>query len=129
MTPYSTKQIGNASIALSPSEQVIAVGGWDGRIRLFSTGTGKPLGTLEYHRETVQCLAFPNSQQHPGMEEHGHRGVEASTLELGEEGSDDDDSEEEGDRAESKARWLVSGSKDRRLGLWQLMDFEKKAED
>jgi WD40 repeat protein len=56
---WSTKQIGNASIALSADQRVLAVGGWDGRIRLFSSRTGKPLGILGYHRETVHCVAFP----------------------------------------------------------------------
>lgn len=71
---YPLKQIGNGSVAISVTGQVVAVGGWDGRsvrrqqcvvpsderrrVRLFSASTCKPLGTLVAHRESVHCLAF-----------------------------------------------------------------------
>ena len=36
ITSYSTKQIGNASLATSSDGKVIAVGGWDGKSVLLS---------------------------------------------------------------------------------------------
>jgi WD40 repeat protein len=104
-------------VALSPNEKVIAIGGWDGRIRLFSASTGKPLGDLSYHRESVHILAFANT----GASKNEGNEVE-STIEIGEEGSD---SEQEDESAESRERWLVSGGKDRRVALWSLMDFDR----
>jgi WD40 repeat protein len=119
--PFSTKQIGNASLAISSSDTILAVGGWDGKVRLFSAASGKPLGTLGYHRETVQCLAFPQA----AMSESGETEVllDPSTIELGEEDSDEDD--EPGGRGGGKERWFVSGGKDRRVALWELMDFTR----
>lgn len=119
--PYSTKQIGNASIAISSSNAIVAVGGWDGNVRLFSAASCKPLGTLGYHRETVQCLAFPRGAS--GVE-RGDEVVEASTIELGEEDSDDEDEEDEM-RGKGRRDWFVSGGKDRRVAVWELMDFSK----
>jgi WD40 repeat protein len=114
---WSTGQIGHASVALSPNEKVIATGGWDGRIRLFSASTGKPLGELSYHRESVHILAFANTR---AFKEEGNE-VE-STIEIGEE---DSESEQEDESAESRERWLVSGGKDRRVALWSLMEFDR----
>lgn len=92
---WSTKQIGNASIALSADQRVVAVGGWDGRIRLFSSRTGKPLGTLGYHRETVHCVAFPT----PKSDEYDARGSESRrTKRAGHE----DEGQVEADEGESR---------------------------
>ncbi|RXK36271.1 hypothetical protein M231_06475 [Tremella mesenterica] len=62
---HSTGQIGNSSLSISPQGSVIAVGGWDGKIRLYSTSTFKPLGILNYHRGTVNVLAFANPPSPP----------------------------------------------------------------
>jgi WD40 repeat protein len=113
---WSTGHIGHASLALSPSEKVIAVGGWDGHIRLFSSATGKPLGDLDYHRESVHVVTFAHLSITGELE-----GEVESTIELGEE--EDSDSEGLVEGARSRERWLVSGSKDRRVGLWELIDF------
>lgn len=119
---WSTGQIGHASVALSPNEKVIATGGWDGRIRLFSAGTGKPLGELSYHRESINILAFANASALKGFGVGAEGNEVESTIEIGEESSD---SEQEDESAESRERWLVSGGKDRRVALWSLMEFDR----
>lgn len=52
--------------------------------------------------------------------------VEASTLELGDDDDEDDSDEEFGGRGGGGGvdRRLVSGGKDRRVALWELMDFK-----
>jgi WD40 repeat protein len=115
---WSTGHIGHASLALSPHGDVLAVGGWDGHIRLFSSATGKPLGDLNYHRESIHVLAFAHN---PILDPSGTE-VE-STIELGDEEDSDDD--EHGGRGVHRERWLVSGSKDRRVALWELIDFTR----
>jgi WD40 repeat protein len=115
---WSTGHIGHASLALSPTESVLAIGGWDGHIRLFSAATGKPLGDLVYHRESVHVVAFA----HVATVNAGGNEVE-STIELGDE-DEDSDPEDAGDgQFVLRERWLVSGSKDRRVAMWELMDF------
>lgn len=118
ISSYSTKQIGNSSLAVSPDGRVVAVGGWDGRIRLFSAATFKPLGTLAYHRESVQALAFGNRESNllSGADE------EASVLELGDESDSDDEQDAD---VGPRSRWLASAGKDRRIALWSL-DFDRR---
>ncbi|XP_021355416.1 guanine nucleotide-binding protein subunit beta-like protein 1 [Mizuhopecten yessoensis] len=38
--------------------KILATGGWDGNVRLFSGKSLKPLAVLTYHKESVQALAF-----------------------------------------------------------------------
>ncbi|KAJ7158839.1 WD40-repeat-containing domain protein [Mycena filopes] len=47
---YRTSHPGNGCIAIRDDARVCAIGGWDGKIRLYSTKNLKPLGTLRYHK-------------------------------------------------------------------------------
>ncbi|TFY83626.1 hypothetical protein EWM64_g383 [Hericium alpestre] len=75
----------------------------------------KPLGTLVYHKDGVQSLAFT-------------RRAPATPATIGDEATDSDSDDEmiEAEKA-ARARWLVSGGKDSRVAIWELMDFSKKA--
>lgn len=108
---YSTKQIGNSSVAVSHDGKVVAVGGWDGRIRLFSAATFKSLGSLSFHRESVQALAFARADAKLLTQD--------DTIELG--GSDSEDDDDDGQVP--RDQWLASGGKDRRIALWGLKKF------
>jgi hypothetical protein len=76
----------------------------DASIHLFSVASLKPLGQLAYHRESCQTIAFAS----PEPVERSH------ALET-----DDDDDEDE---RELRHLWMASGSKDRRVALWSLVD-------
>lgn len=49
---------GLASCIARPDGKIFVTGGWDDRIRLFSSKKMKPLAVLLYHRKTVECLAY-----------------------------------------------------------------------
>ena len=76
------------------------------RVRLFSTKTLKTLGTLEYHKKSIQALIFA-------------RDISAIVNE--------DDSEDEMTTEEKveRSRWLIVGSQDNRASVWPLISFEK----
>lgn len=100
------------------------------RIRLYSIKTFKPLGTLDYHKDGVQALAFARSgippQLRPSQSQSGS-GVAPKLAEEDEGVADDDDDDDEFSNSEIEARkrWLVAGGKDGRISVWELMDFIK----
>lgn len=49
---------GFQSAVIRDDAKLVATGGWDGRVRLFSAKTLKPLAVLCGHTEGVQCTAF-----------------------------------------------------------------------
>ncbi|KAI0649353.1 WD-40 repeat-containing protein [Trametes meyenii] len=102
---FKTKHPGNACVAIKDDGRVCAVGGWDGRVRLYSTKSFKPLGTLAYHKKSCQCVAFARDQPRPSN-------------------SEDEDDMTEREKAE-RTRWLVSGGQDSRVAIWALMQFGK----
>jgi len=106
---HRTKHPGNAAVAIRDDGRVCAVGGWDGKIRLYSTKSMKTLGTLSYHKKSCQAVVF------------------ARYAFSTEEDGDDEDSEEEisGEERGRRKLWLAAGSQDDRVTIWQLMSFGK----
>ncbi|PPQ67516.1 hypothetical protein CVT25_006057 [Psilocybe cyanescens] len=112
---FRSKHAGNGSIAIRDDGRVCAAGGWDGKIRLFSTKSFKPLGTLKYHKSACQCIEFARAFKAP------------SPIESAGKGDEDDDEYEDlsMDEMSERSRWLVAGAKDNRISIWSLMTFEK----
>ncbi|KAH9843518.1 WD-40 repeat-containing protein, partial [Rhodofomes roseus] len=113
-TAHRTKHPGNASIDIHHDGRVCAVGGWDGKIRLYSTKSLKSLGALEYHKTSCQAVVF--ARPYPPS------GAEGSTNT-----DEADDEMDEGDKVE-RGRWLAAGGQDQRVSLWTLMDFDGSRE-
>ncbi|EKM58244.1 uncharacterized protein PHACADRAFT_182611 [Phanerochaete carnosa HHB-10118-sp] len=108
-TIYRTKNPGNGSVAIRDDGRVCAIGGWDGKIRLYSTKILKPLGTLDYHKKSCQAVTFARYQHEQPI-------------------PTDDADEEEGFSEDEKAgrrRWFAVGSQDNRVSVWSLISFEK----
>lgn len=82
------------------------------RVRLYSTKSFKPLGTLAYHKKNCQCVAFARAQPAPA----------ALPTDSRNEESDDEMTEQE---KIDRTRWLTSGGQDSRVAIWSLMNFGK----
>lgn len=100
------------------------------RIRLYSTKTCKPLGTLRYHKQSVQALAFfsPSAFSHPISSSERMRGGGGQEGGQEGEGAGEDEDGMEMTKAEKaeRARWLLGGGKDGRVSIWTLIDFERR---
>ena len=80
------------------------------RVRLYSTKTLKPLGTLDYHKKSCLAVTFA-------------RALDAFSQTRSDEDSEDEMTEAEKD---ARSRWLAAGSQDHRVSIWQLISFEKR---
>ncbi|KAI0926060.1 hypothetical protein AcV5_008624 [Taiwanofungus camphoratus] len=109
---HRTKNPGNSSIAIRDDGRVCAVAGWDGRIRLYSTKSLKPLGTLDYHKKSCQVVAFARSDP---LQSEGH----TPPADVEDDSEDEMSKEEKADRT----RWLVAGGQDHRVSIWSLISF------
>ncbi|KAI7818075.1 hypothetical protein BC939DRAFT_522758 [Gamsiella multidivaricata] len=58
VTQVALKANGIADIKIRSDNKIIGLAGWDGRIRVYSAKTLKPLAVLKHHRESLYCLAF-----------------------------------------------------------------------
>ncbi|KAK0232842.1 WD-40 repeat-containing protein [Armillaria fumosa] len=104
---HRTNHPGNGAVAIRDDGRVCAVGGWDGRIRLYSTKSFRPLGTLKYHKNGCQTVAFART---------------LSTYQADEDEDDDGMSKQE---MEERSRWLIGGAKDKLITIWSLMAFNR----
>ncbi|EMD34181.1 hypothetical protein CERSUDRAFT_98111 [Gelatoporia subvermispora B] len=113
---HRTKVPGNGSIAIRDDGKVCAIGGWDGKIRLYSVKSLKPLGSLDYHKKNCQSVAF------------GRPSVltieEPQPAARPDEESEDEMTEEE---KQERCRWLAAGGHDHRVSIWALIDFQSKS--
>ncbi|KAL6299266.1 WD-40 repeat-containing protein [Sparassis latifolia] len=108
---HRTKNPGNSSIAIRDDGRVCAVGGWDGKVRLFSTKSMKPLGTLDYHKKSCTAVAFARQEPRQG---------EVPLLGVDEDNEDEMSGEEKAERT----RWLAAGGQDNRVSIWGLISFD-----
>ncbi|XP_063884973.1 guanine nucleotide-binding protein subunit beta-like protein 1 [Scylla paramamosain] len=54
----SITNAGISSCVIRPDGKLFVTGGWDSRIRFFSSKKCKPLAVLMYHKKTVECIAY-----------------------------------------------------------------------
>lgn len=52
------KNPGIASVKIRKDRKILGTGGWDGRIRIYSWKTLKPLAYLSYHTQTINTVDF-----------------------------------------------------------------------
>jgi ASTRA-associated protein 1 len=94
-------------------------------VRLYSTKSFKPLGTLKYHGQSVYEVAFAHGSLTLGQPPQPSIGSDDAVAETV-AGTDDqeDDWWEETD-SERRCRWLVTAGKEGRVAFWLLDKFEK----
>ena len=71
---------GMGVVRVRPDSRMAVTGGWDGRVRVFSWKNPekvKPLAVLQFHSESVECMAF-SGRLGEGGKLGGRRGVLAA---------------------------------------------------
>jgi WD40 repeat protein len=131
-----TKHSGQQSLNVRSDGKIVATGGWDGRVRVYSAKSLKELAVLKWHKEGVYGVAFAEILAESSVEaEKGKTAHESDEVikDMGEKNSVVSTAGEqpvipEGGsivrkRREDKAReihWLAAGSKDGKVSLWEV---------
>ncbi|CAE6470566.1 unnamed protein product, partial [Rhizoctonia solani] len=127
LAPHKTKYLGNGAVGFRPDGRVLGVAGWDGAIRLYSTGLRRvsgagtsvavdrnrkirDLGTLEHFKESCFAMAFANEVFEDTVNPRSMEDGNKTSLEA----------------LKARSRWLVVGGKTGRVAIWELDSFEKR---
>ncbi|KAF9358148.1 ASTRA complex subunit [Mortierella sp. NVP85] len=146
VTKVALKSNGITGTKIRKDGKIIGMAGWDGRVRIYSSKTMKPLAVLKYHRERLDCLDFAAVQDreysiegsvteqrnsplsneasssasiHSSDVSHAGGDQIADSEGSSEEDSDMEDAYEER-RQWSRRHWIAVGGKENRISLWEI---------
>ena len=123
-TPYkvnNTKHAGQQSLSVRSDGRILATGGWDSRVRIYSTKTLKEVAVLKWHKEGVYAVAFGkileavNLEHNPKDETNRRTDKEITNRERG-------FSKLQRQREEKMQvkHWVAAGAKDGKVSLWEV---------
>lgn len=109
-----SRGMGHASVAIRKDGNLIAVGGWDGNVRLFDNHL-QHLASLRYHKDTVQAVAFAEISD-----------IEMNVIQEKDEDIDNMDDEDDDElnmngvlgSAANIDKLLITGGKEGRICIW-----------
>lgn len=110
--PYKitdTKHAGQQSLQVRSDGRLIVTGGWDARIRIYSSRTLKEVAVLKWHKEGVYAVAFADILT-PQDVASQDAVVDRRAKGRGQERED-----------ETKMKhWVAAGAKDGKVSLWEV---------
>jgi WD40 repeat protein len=114
----NTKHAGQQSLRVRSDGRIIVTGGWDSRIRIYSTKTLKEVAVLKWHKEGVYAVDFATVLTAEDLQERdaeNNNGNETARRETG-LGKLQRQREEQ----MQLKHWVVAGAKDGKVSLWEV---------
>jgi WD40 repeat protein len=110
--PYKavdTKHAGQQSLRVRSDGRLIITGGWDARIRIYSSKTLKEVAVLKWHKEGVYAVAFAEILTEKDLAAQDAK-PDKRVVGRGQERE-----------AETKIKhWVAAGAKDGKVSLWEI---------
>ncbi|KAF2688230.1 WD40 repeat-like protein [Lentithecium fluviatile CBS 122367] len=124
--PYksvNTKHAGQQSLRVRSDGRLLVTGGWDSRVRIYSTRTLKEVAVLKWHKEGVYAAEFSKILEvedviAQGDEDSNADGVKDTTVVKRETGLSRLRRQRE-EQVQLK-HWVVAGAKDGKVSLWEV---------
>ncbi|KAI2479683.1 WD domain containing protein [Pyrenophora tritici-repentis] len=108
--PYkivNTKHAGQQSLRVRSDGRLIVTGGWDARIRIYSSKTLKEVAVLKWHKQGVYAVAFSQILTEEDFRKQDYVRVFGGQAEPRE--------------TQVKLKhWVAAGAKDGKISLWEM---------
>lgn len=113
---HDTKHAGQQDVKVRSDGRILATAGWDGSVRVYSARSLKELAVLQWHREGCYAVAFAEVLGQGATGATGATGEQSVAVGMNRM----ERMKEERDRRVHATHWLVSGSKDGKIALWEI---------
>lgn len=122
--PYkinNTKHAGQQSLSVRSDGRLLVTGGWDSRIRIYSTKTLKELAVLKWHKVGVYAVAFAAILD-ASVLEHSSKQGESREAEgaLARKETGISKLQKEREEKMQVKHWVAAGAKDGKVSLWEV---------
>lgn len=117
----STKHAGQQSLRVRSDGRLLVTGGWDSRVRLYSTKTLKEVAVLKWHNAGVYAVDFGEVLGEDDVEkavDEQRTAGEGTQVVKKETGLAKLQRQRE--RAVQMKHWVAAGAKDGRVSLWEV---------
>lgn len=117
----NTKHAGQQSLSVRSDGRLLVTGGWDSRVRIYSTKTLKEVAMLKWHKEGVYAVAFAELLEASTLERSRW---EVSSANLGGAVMKQETGLSKLQRVREEKmqvkHWLAAGAKDGKVSLWDI---------
>lgn len=121
--PYklsNTKHAGQQSLRVRSDDRLIVTGGWDSRVRIYSTKSLKEVAVLKWHKEGVYAAAFGEVIDEDHLKERGAESNERTQDTIAGKERGLQRLQRQREEAIRRKHWVAAGAKDGRVSLWEV---------
>lgn len=117
----NTKHAGQQSLSVRSDGRLLATGGWDSRVRIYSCKTLKEVAVLKWHKEGVYAVAFGEVLDAQSMQSSadGERQQEQTGEVVKRESGLSRVQRQREEKMQVK-HWVAAGAKDGKVSLWEV---------
>ncbi|XPS99793.1 Astra associated protein 1 Asa1 [Ascochyta lentis] len=117
----NTKHAGQQSLSIRSDGRLLATGGWDARVRIYSTKTLKEVAVLKWHKEGVYAVAFGEVLDASDVRRSADvSGGGEGTGEVAKRGTGLSKLQKQREEKMQVKHWVAAGAKDGKVSLWEI---------
>lgn len=117
----NTKHAGQQSLSIRSDGRLLATGGWDTRVRIYSTKTLKEVAVLKWHKEGVYAVAFGKIMDAVDLEHHEQDiPGQAVNGEVTKRETGLSKLQRQREKKMQVKHWIAAGAKDGKISLWEV---------
>lgn len=117
----NTKHAGQQSLSVRSDGRLLVTGGWDARVRMYSTKTLKEVAVLKWHKEGVFAVAFGKILDAVNLEHNVQDGPgQDKTAEITRRETGLRKLQRQREEKMQVKHWIAAGAKDGKISLWEV---------